>query len=273
MPRLQLDGSSLHFEESGAGAPVLLLHGLGSSGQDWELVAPRLAAHRRVIVPDIRGHGRSDKPEGPYGVPLFARDIAAFCDRLGLGRVDVIGLSMGGMIGFQLAVDRPELVRSLVVINSGPDMVARTLRLKLSFALRMAILKLLGPRTLARVIAPKLFPKPEQAELRRRVVEALGANEPDAYRRATRGLAGWTVLDRLKDIACPVLVLASDRDYTPLSVKKAYVDMLGNARLQELKDSGHAAPLDQPEQIIEAVKGFYRELEGTAHDTRGLGGR
>ncbi|QRN97771.1 alpha/beta fold hydrolase [Archangium violaceum] len=273
MPRLQLDGSSLHFEESGAGAPVLLLHGLGSSGQDWELVAPRLAAHRRVIVPDIRGHGRSDKPAGPYGVPLFARDIAAFCDRLGLARVDVVGLSMGGMIGFQLAVDRPELVRSLVVINSGPDMVARTLRLKLSFALRMAILKLLGPRTLARVIAPKLFPKPEQAELRRRVVESLGANEPDAYRRATRGLAGWTVLERLKDITCPVLVLASDRDYTPLSVKKAYVDLLGNARLQELKDSGHAAPLDQPEQIVEAVKGFYRELEGTAHDTRGLGGR
>lgn len=271
MPRIQLDGPSLYFEESGAGTPVLLLHGLGSSGRDWELVAPRLAAGHRVIVPDVRGHGRSDKPEGPYGVPLFARDIFQLCDRLGLTRVHVVGLSMGGMIGFQLAVDRPALVRSLTVINSGPDMVPRTARMRLMFATRMLLLRTLGPRTLARVIAPKLFPKPEQAELRRRAVEAIGANEPDAYLRATRGLVGWSVLERLKDISCPVLVLASDRDYTPLSAKKAYVDRLADARLVELKDSGHAAPIDQPGQIVDAVKGFFLEVEGVARDTRSLG--
>lgn len=271
MPRIQLDGPSLHFEESGAGTPVLLLHGLGSSGRDWELVTPRLAAGHRVIVPDVRGHGRSDKPKGPYGVPLFARDVLDFCDRLGLTGVHVVGLSMGGMIGFQLAVDRPALVRSLTVINSGPDMVPRTLRLRLMFATRMLLLKTLGPRALARMLAPRLFPKPEQAELRRKVVEAIGANEPDAYLRATRGLVGWTVLERLKDISCPVLVLSSDRDYTPLSVKKAYVDRLVDARLQELKDSGHAAPLDQPEQLVEAVKGFFLEVEEQARDTRNPG--
>ncbi|MFY0570368.1 alpha/beta fold hydrolase [Archangium lansingense] len=272
MPRIQLDGSSLHFEESGTGTPVLLLHGLGSSGQDWELVAPRLAAAGyRVIIPDVRGHGRSDKPAGSYGVPLFARDIRDLCERLGLTQVHVVGLSMGGMIGFQLAVDRPALVRSLTVINSGPDMVPRTLSLRLMFATRMLLLKTLGPRTLARILAPKLFPKPEQAELRRRVVESIGANEPDAYARATRGLVGWTVLDRLKDISCPVLVLASDNDYTPLSAKKAYVEKLADARLQELKDSRHAAPLDQPEQIVEAVKGFFLEIEERTREVRRLG--
>ncbi|MDY7229352.1 alpha/beta fold hydrolase [Hyalangium rubrum] len=261
MPTLSLDGLSLHFEEAGEGTPVLLLHGLGSSGRDWEFVAPRLAAHHRVIVPDTRGHGRSDKPAGAYGVPLFARDIAALCDRLGLARVHVVGLSMGGMIGFQLSVDRPELVRSLVIVNSGPEVVARTLRMKLSFATRLALLKLLGPKSLAKVLAPKLFPKPEQEELRRRVVEGIGANDPDAYLRATRGLVGWSVRERLKDVSCPVLVLSSERDYTPLATKKAYVALMRDARLQELKDSGHAAPLDQPEQVAEAAKGFLRELE------------
>ncbi|WNG25327.1 alpha/beta fold hydrolase [Cystobacter fuscus] len=271
MSMIPLDDLSLHLEESGAGEPVLLLHGLGSSGRDWEFVAPGLAAHHRVLVPDVRGHGRSDKPEGPYGVPLFARDMAALCARLGLTRVHVVGLSMGGMIGFQLAVERPELVRSLTVINSGPDMVPRTLRMRLMFATRMLLLKTLGPRILARLIAPKLFPKPEQAALRQRVEESIGANEPGAYQRATRGLVGWSVLDRLKEISCPVLVLASDHDYTPLSAKKAYASLLADARLQELRDSGHAAPIDQPGQILDAVKGFFAEVEGMARDERTVG--
>jgi len=271
MPMIQLDGLSLHYEESGVGTPVLLLHGLGSSGRDWELVVPGLTAHHRVLVPDVRGHGRSDKPAGPYGVPLFARDIAALCDRLGVASVHVVGLSMGGMIGFQLAVDRPELVRSLTIVNSGPDMVPRTMRMRLALAARVLMLKYLGPKRLARVLAPKLFPKPEQAELRRRVEEGIGSNDPDVYLRATQGLIGWSVLDRIKKVSCPVLVLASDRDYTPLSAKKAYVDLLGNARLQVVTDSGHAAPMDQPVQIVEAVKGFLLEAEGTARDTRSVG--
>ncbi|MFE8598254.1 alpha/beta fold hydrolase [Archangium violaceum] len=271
MPLLQLDGVSVHYEESGTGTPVLMLHGLGSSGRDWELVAPGLEAHHRVIVPDVRGHGRSGKPAGAYGVPLFARDIAALCDRLGLANVHVVGLSMGGMIAFQLAVDRPELVRSLTIVNSGPDMVPRTMRMRLALAARVLLLKYLGPKRFARMLAPKLFPKPEQAELRQRVEEAIGANEPDAYMRATRGLVGWSVLARLKEISCPVLVLASDRDYTPLSAKKAYVDLLANARLQVVTDSGHASPMDQPGQLIDAVKAFLLELEGPARDTRSLG--
>nr|APZ78830.1 3-oxoadipate enol-lactonase [Stigmatella aurantiaca Sg a15] len=260
------DGVSLHFEESGDGAPVLLLHGLGSSGSDWEGVTPRLSAHHRVLVPDARGHGRSDKPAGAYGVALFARDIAALCDGLGLSRVHVVGLSMGGMMGFQLAVDRPDLVRSLVVINSGPDMVPRTLRQRLTFTTRLLALRVLGPRGLAKLLAPKLFPKPEQEELRRKARESLGANEPDVYLRATQGVLGWSVLARLKEVSCPVLVLHSERDYTPQRQKQAYVDLLAQARLQVLADSGHAAPVDQPGQVAEAVEGFLWELEPQGFD-------
>lgn len=261
MPTLQLEDVALYYEESGEGTPVLVLHGLGSSGRDFERVAPRLAARHRVLAPDVRGHGRSSKPAGDYSVALFAKDLAALCDRLGLSRLHVIGLSMGGMIAFQLAVDRPELVRSLVIINSGPDMVARTARRWLAFKVRLALLRLLGPRGLAKVIASKLFPKPEQAELRQQVVEVIGGNEPQIYLRSTRALIGWTVLPRLKELRCPVLVLASDRDYTPLSDKKEYVALLGDARLEEVIDSGHAAPLDQPEQVSEKVMRFLRDVE------------
>ncbi|AEI63879.1 alpha/beta fold hydrolase [Corallococcus macrosporus] len=268
MPLLQLEELSLYFEESGEGTPVLLLHGLGSSGLDWESVAPRLAARHRVILPDARGHGRSGKPPGAYGVPRFARDISGLCDALGLQGVHVVGLSMGGMMGFQLAVDRPELVRSLVIVNSGPELVAHTPRRKLELGLRLALLKLLGPAALAKVLAPRLFPKPEQEALRQRAREIFGANDPDAYLRATKGLVGWSVTRHLGRITCPVLVLASDRDYTPVSTKQAYVDLLPDARLQVLSDSGHASPHDQPEKVAEAVEAFLAGVEDAAADAR-----
>lgn len=258
MPTIQLEQVSLYFEEHGAGPPLLLLHGLGSSGQDWELVLPQLAARHRVIVPDVRGHGRSDKPPGPYGIPLFAQDIAALCDRLGIRAAHVVGLSMGGMLAFELAVHRPDLVLSMVIINSGPDMVPRTLRFRAALATRILLLRLFGPAGLARVVAGKLFPKPEHADLRRQIEQRLGQNDKDVYLRATRGLIGWTVLDRVSEIACPVLVLASDRDYTPVSAKEAYVARLPNARLEVLKDSGHAAPAENPDQVLAAIERFLQ---------------
>ncbi|AGC49242.1 alpha/beta fold family hydrolase [Myxococcus stipitatus DSM 14675] len=268
MSTLQLDGVSLHYEEAGQGIPVLLLHGLGSSGGDWEWVIPRLANGYRLIVPDARGHGRSSKPPGAYGVPLFARDIAGLCDALGLTRVHVVGLSMGGMMGFQLALDRPDLVRSLVIVNSGPEVVARTLKRKFEFTVRRVLLRLLGPKGLAKMLAPRLFPKPEQAALRERVLTGISANDPDAYRRATLGLLGWSVMARLPDIRCPVLAVHSERDYTPLSAKQAYVDLLPHARLHVLTDSGHAAPLDQPGPLTDAVEDFLRTVDaGSAQDS------
>lgn len=258
MPTLSCGDVNLYFEDSGQGRPVLLLHGLGSSGSDWELITPALARSFRVIVPDVRGHGRSDKPAGDYGVPLFARDVAALCARLGIDKVDVVGLSMGGMIAFELAVTQPALVRSLTIVNSGPDMASRAVRVLLG--LRLLLLRTLGPRRLAAMVAKKLFPKPEQAALRQRVQDALGKNDRDVYMRATRGLIGWTVLPRIREIACPVLVLASDGDYTPVSMKKVYVDLLKDARLEVIKDSGHAAPIDQPAQVIEKLTRFLQAL-------------
>ncbi|PYD07085.1 3-oxoadipate enol-lactonase, partial [Pseudomonas savastanoi pv. glycinea] len=101
------DDCSLHYEEYGQGEPVLLLHGLGSSCQDWEYQIPVLASHYRVIVMDMRGHGRSDKPHERYSIKAMSNDVEALIEHLRLGPVHLVGLSMGGMIGFQLAVDQP----------------------------------------------------------------------------------------------------------------------------------------------------------------------
>ncbi len=259
MPLISLPAVRLHVDEFGTGQPVLMLHGLGSSGADWDRVIPGLAAEPyRLIVPDTRGHGRSDKPDGAYGVALFAADIAALCDAMNLEKLHVVGLSMGGMIAFQLAVTRPDLVRSLTIVNSGPDMVPRTLKMKLALGFRLFLTRTLGPRRLAKWVVKRLFPKPEQKALRAELGDRLGANDPDVYLRSTRGLMGWTVLNRLAEISCPVLILASDRDYTPVAMKRDYAARLQNAQVVVIEDSGHASPADQPQKVIAALIPFLR---------------
>ena len=94
--------------------PLVLLHGLGEGGADWDGVAPAFARHCRVYAPDLRGHGRSDRP-GDYSVELMEADVLGFLDALQLDRVDLIGHSMGGLVGYLLAGDHPERVRRLIL--------------------------------------------------------------------------------------------------------------------------------------------------------------
>lgn len=89
------EGCNLHYEEYGHGAPLLLVHGLGSSTRDWEKQIPVLSAHYHLIVVDVRGHGRSDKPPERYSIEGFSADLIALIEHLGLGPVHLVGWSMG----------------------------------------------------------------------------------------------------------------------------------------------------------------------------------
>jgi 3-oxoadipate enol-lactonase len=94
--------------------PLVLLHGLGEGSADWDGVAPVFARHRRVYAPDLRGHGRSDWP-GDYSVELMEADVLGFLDAMELDRVDLIGHSMGGLVGYLFAGDHPERVGRLIL--------------------------------------------------------------------------------------------------------------------------------------------------------------
>ena len=144
------DGCQLHYEDYGHGTPLLLVHGLGSSTLDWESQIPVLSPLYRVIVIDLRGHGRSDKPDEHYSIAGFAEDVAALIEHLQLGTVHLVGISMGGMIGFQLGVDRPELLRSLTIVNSGPEVKPHSLRDCVEIGKRWLLSHLLSLDTIAK---------------------------------------------------------------------------------------------------------------------------
>ena len=256
MPKIKCNNIDLHYEVNGKGQPLLFIHGLGSSARDWELQVAEFARDYQVITFDLRGHGQSDKPAGPYSLPLFSSDTAGLLKALGVDSAHVVGLSLGGGVAFQLALDSPTLVKTMTIVNSAPELVVRTFKERMAVWQRFAIVRLLGMRRMAEVLSKRIFIKPEQESLRTTFVERWAENDPRAYSNATRAMIGWSVTDKLGSIRCPALIIAADQDYTPVALKEAYTRLLPDARLVVIPDSRHATPIEQPAEFNAVLRDF-----------------
>jgi pimeloyl-ACP methyl ester carboxylesterase len=259
MPRIQSNKVNLYYEVTGEGQAVLFIHGLGSSAQDWELQVGEFAKSYQVITYDMRGHGRSDKPAGPYGMSMFASDTAGLMKLLGVESAHVVGLSLGGGVAFQLAIDSPALVKTMVIVNSAPELILRTFKDRLAGWRRFAIVRLLGMRRMGEVLSMRLFPNVEHAPLRAIFVERWAENDPQAYQEAMRAMIGWSVKDRLGSIKSPTLVITADQDYTPVADKEAYTKLIPDAELVVIPDSHHAVPVERPEVFNTVLRDFLVE--------------
>ena len=118
MSYADINGLSMYYEEHGEGDPLVLLHGGIAGGEIYAGIAPRLAEDRRVIVPDLQGHGRTAHIDRPLRPEDLADDVAALIAQLGLERADVMGYSLGGAVTWRLAIQHPALVRRIVVIST-----------------------------------------------------------------------------------------------------------------------------------------------------------
>lgn len=266
MPYLSVDGTRLYYEETGSGTPLLFIHGLGSSGRDWDSQVDHFADRYRVLRMDLRGHGHSETTPGPYFVPQFSRDVAVLLRKMEAVPAHIVGLSMGGMVAFELAADAPRLVRSLVVTNSVADTRLHTWREVWFYVSRRTAVQLLGMRRVGQMLAKRLFVKPDQEELRRKFVRRWAANDKQAYLWSVDAIMRWSILDRLDRITAPTLLLASDEDYTPVAAKNRLAARLPNATLQVFEDARHALPVEHPEPFNGAVEGFFDDVETQEHD-------
>lgn len=120
MPTIAINGFDMYFEDRGNGEPLLLLHGGMGIGTDWKYVFPADPDGFRVIVPDLRGHGRSTNPGGEWTFRQCARDVIALLDHLELLRVKAIGVSMGAKALLHVATMRPEIVSAMVLVSATP---------------------------------------------------------------------------------------------------------------------------------------------------------
>jgi len=261
MPKIALNGLQVYFEEQGFGDVILFLHGLGSCSQDWLLQMPVFSAKFHVIAPDMRGHGRTDKPHGRISIAQLASDVVGLLDTLNVTQTHVVGLSLGGCVAQQMALDDPERIRSLALVNTFARFDPGKPGNAIPLAFRMAVLGLVGLPTQARFVAARLFPKPGQEPLRKMAAERIAANDPATYRRLLFAIRAFDVTNRLSEIICPTLVIAGDRDTTvPLRAKRLLAVSIPDARLEIVAGSGHATPIDQPEMFNRLVLNFVESV-------------
>ncbi len=258
----------LDLSPASGGLTVLLLHGLGSCGDDWGLQLPALLPCFDVLTLDLRGQGRSPMPPGWPGMEEMAADVLSVLDQLRIGSAHVVGLSLGGAVALQLAADAPRRVRSLVAVNTfarlhgAPGSTRRGVgRLWLAATGRMD--------ELGRRVAAGLFPHPEQQEMRALAATRLAANPPMTYVKLMVALGRFDLRSRLHGIQVPTLVVAGEQDMTvPLSCKLELAAGIPGARLVRIADSGHATPLDHAARFNAVLLQFLASVDDSLRDAR-----
>lgn len=261
MPLATVNGAGLHYEESGSGAPLVFLHGLGSSGLDWEYQVGAFSDRFRVITIDLRGHGKSDKPPGPYSMELFADDVASLLTTIDATPAHVVGLSLGGMVTLELAASHPDALASITVVNTGPAVVPQTFKDRLFIWQRYLLLRSLSMEKIGENLAGRLLPGDDKARDRKVFAERFKQNTKPPYKASFDAIVGWSVYDRLANVQCPVLVIAADHDYSPLEAKQVIVDQVPNGRLTVIEDSRHATPAERPEAFNRALDEFLTTVD------------
>jgi len=264
MKTLEVNGVELAVVDSGAGVPVVLVHGFPLDHAMWDAQIEALSRAYRVIAPDLRGFGRSGVTEGKVTMKQFADDLAGLLDALGVDEPVVLcGLSMGGYVAWQFWRRYAPRLRGLVLCDTraaadAPDAA----RARLETADR--VLRE-GPALLADAMLPKLLPEssrkrnPHVADSLRR---AILAADPRAIAAASRGMAERPdVTGMLGQIRCPTLVLVGqlDRISTPDEMR-AIADAIPGARFVPIADAGHVSPMENPDAVNTAMLEFLAEL-------------
>jgi 3-oxoadipate enol-lactonase len=233
----------------GGQAPLtfVLAHALGCDLTMWDELAHHLAEHNRVLCYDQRGHGDSEAPAGPYAMAELANDAARLIDELALGPVVWVGLSMGGMIGQELALRHPDKLRGLVLANttSGYPQEAQAGWSQRIAGISQGGLESIVDGALQRWFHPGFHAQQPQtvAHWRARVL----ACDAAAYIACCQAIAGVDTTARLPSIALPALVIAGALDVgTPPDMARTIAQGIRGARMVVLPEASHLSVLEQP---------------------------
>ncbi len=252
---VQAGAVSTAYLAAGQGAPLVLLHGASSSGISWYPVIGALAARFRVWLPDMVGHGESDRPDAPYDRSYYSSWLAGFFDAVGLDRAHVVGHSLGGAVALQFALEHPERVRRLVLVDAAALGRGVPVRVALAF-LRSALLpsREAGERLgrLAVYDPRKLDPFFEEYGSRMRAMPRPGR----AFWRGGRTIA-VVPTEELQQLKPPTLIVWGREDlFLPVSHGERAAQAIPDARLHVIPEAGHVSFLDQPQAFCEALLGF-----------------
>lgn len=240
---------------------VVLSHALGCDLTMWDELANRLAGDCRVIAYDQRGHGSSDAPPGPYAMADLADDAARLLRELDTGPVVWVGLSMGGMVGQELALRHPALVGALVLAHttSGYPDAARA-----TWAQRIATVQEQGIEAIADAVMARYFHEGFRAAHPAKVArfrQRLVTTDATGYIGCCAAVGTVDTTARLGQIAAPTLVLAGELDQgTPVDMARTLAQGIPGAALQVLGEASHLGAIEQPRAFGDAIAAFIDTL-------------
>ncbi|HUI38295.1 MAG TPA: alpha/beta fold hydrolase [Thermoplasmata archaeon] len=255
--------AELYARDEGTGVPVVLLHGLGGDHTVWNGLIPGLAREFRVLAPDLRGHGRTVAPPGStFTFDELAGDLWAFLDGKGLPAVHLVGLSAGGFLALQAAIDRPDRLRSLTVVAAGAhcDRHTRAIGERWAETFRDSgfdayVLRLL-----------KDLYYPDWVEAHMDYVDRLrsGLKESDGRNTVRWGLSvrDFDVRGRVARIRLPTLVVhGMDDAVVDVSHARILRQSIPGAEMRLLAQTGHLVPIERPEELLAGLTDWIRRVE------------
>ncbi len=233
--KIKANGIEINYEKEGSGPVVTLSHSLACNLHMWDDQAKALASRYTVLRFDTRGHGQTSAPTGAYSLDQMAEDLKGLLDGLGIAQTHFVGLSMGGMIG-PVWEDR---IKTVTAQGMEP-MVAGTLE--------------------------RWFTAPFRAR-RKDVMERIGglirSTPPAGYIGCCHALPKINVTDRLKEIACPALVIVGEEDPgTPVAMAREIHAALPGAQLAILRSASHLSNAEQPEEFNRVLLDFLDKAAG-----------
>jgi pimeloyl-ACP methyl ester carboxylesterase len=276
--RTEIDGRSVNYVDIGAGErePVVFVHGLGGQWQNWLENIPRAAQERRVIALDLPGFGLSEMPRDPITISGYARTVEALAEQLGLGRVDVVGNSMGGYVSAELAIQFPQRVDQLLLVSAAGITSASLAHAPILTLGRIAtaIVTYTAAQDRSLAARPKtrhgslLFVARHPSRLKGDFAyEAFfkGTGKP-GFMDALRANLDYDFRERLPEIRVPTLIVWGENDsIIPVRDAHEFERLIPDSRKVVMKDTGHVAMAERPQTFNELMMEFLRE-RGRAAD-------
>ncbi|MCP3143027.1 alpha/beta fold hydrolase [Pyxidicoccus xibeiensis] len=268
MPMLSVNGTELYYEDTGgSGQPVVFSHGLLWSTRLYDPQVEALRGRYRCIAYDHRGQGRSAVPPvKSIDMETLYLDAVALIEKLGVGPCHFVGLSMGGFIGMRLAARRPDLLRSLVLLetSSGPEPLANVPR----YTLLNLIARMAGMRPVADPVMRIMFGKsfltdPNRAEERSLWKARLMENRRDIWRAVNGVIQRQAIAHELPSIRVPTLVVVSEEDVATVPAKAERIQQLiPGSRLVRLPRGGHSVTVEEP-ALVNATLGTFLDAQAS----------
>ncbi|MDP8960747.1 MAG: alpha/beta hydrolase [Actinomycetota bacterium] len=257
MRYVEVEGTRLHYRESGSGPLAMFIHGFPHDHTMWLDQLQALGGRRRCVAPDLRGFGLSDPTTTTLPMERHADDLAAFIGALEGEQADVVAISMGGYVALALWERHRELVRSLALVDTRAEADDAEGKQQREEAIERALSEgrqSLADQMLGQLLADGADPAP-RARLRS-MVEGTRYETIVAGQRGMRDRPDRT--DLLTTIDVPTLIAVGEEDtITPPEAMKAMADAVAGARFVTVGGAGHMSPLEQPSVVNEILAGFW----------------